>query len=599
LVEQALRGIREQGTRNLLVIAALLLVPAIAASVFRGLAIGWHWVQFVHIVLAMVVWTATLLRAQLGHPVLAAVIVVSLAIAGAIGVMNFGLLAGAMPIFLTLPVIAQVLYSTRVGAFILVLVLLHTGLAGYLSQIDRLPLAIDPANYFFQPEAWVIYIATAALVVGTTLAGLHVIVHGLRDEWRSLRADLQGSRKELGRVQQLLEEERAAHARTALRLSRRMNDVGVGHWEYAAREGTIWLSPGARMILRLAVDQESFALEEIALSLGNDVAPQLQSELARAIEGDARLDIGCWLPAGAADKHCFLRFIGCRYADDAAGQVIVSGTLHDESERERERLVLDAERRRLLDVIDANQLGIWDWNVQSGETVFNERWAEIAGYTLEDLSPTSIDTWMQLGHPEDLKESSRLLELHFQGETDSYRCEARIRHRDGHWVWVEDRGRVVEWDAAGKPLRMVGSHLDITHQRLLEQQLENQRFMLEEVGRIARVGGWIYSEADKYLYWSEQTRLMHEVPDDFEPDLTTAITFYHEDDRDLIERAVREGMAHGRPWDLTLRIVTYRGNEHWVRTLGEVTSREPGSVVMLGTFQWTDPPSPVAKTTGN
>ncbi|MEH8136783.1 PAS domain-containing protein, partial [Aeromonas veronii] len=83
--------------------------------------------------------------------------------------------------------------------------------------------------------------------------------------------------------------------------------------------------------------------------------------------------------------------------------------------------------------------------------VFNEEWARIVGYKLQELEPISIVTWVKLTHPEDLQKSEQLLKQHFAGELPFYECEARMRHKDGHWIWVLDRGKVGKWDRDGKP----------------------------------------------------------------------------------------------------------------------------------------------------
>lgn len=131
---------------------------------------------------------------------------------------------------------------------------------------------------------------------------------------------------------------------------------------------------------------------------------------------------------------------------------------------------LEQQKRRLEEVIWGTDAGTWDWNVTTGETVFNERWANIVGYTLEELSPTTIETWNRLCHPEDLRRSNHELSRVFAGETTAYECDARMRHRNGGWVWVMARGIVVEWGASGEPLRMSGTHLDITARKRAEQR---------------------------------------------------------------------------------------------------------------------------------
>ncbi|NIY76105.1 diguanylate cyclase [Thalassospira sp. HF15] len=132
---------------------------------------------------------------------------------------------------------------------------------------------------------------------------------------------------------------------------------------------------------------------------------------------------------------------------------------------------LDEERQRLNEIIWATNAGTWEWNVRTGETRFNERWAEIIGYTLEELEPVSIDTWLSHAHPEDLEKSEALLHGTFNSETEYYECECRMRHKNGSWVWVLDRGKVVEWDEEGKPLRMSGTHADITPSKAVEAEI--------------------------------------------------------------------------------------------------------------------------------
>ena len=103
---------------------------------------------------------------------------------------------------------------------------------------------------------------------------------------------------------------------------------------------------------------------------------------------------------------------------------------------------LQDERLRLKNIIAGTRAGTWQWNIQTGETIFDEQWAEMIGYSLEELSPVSILTWQQFSHPDDLNRSNAALERHFRGESAYYECETRMRHKDGHWIWVLDKGKV-------------------------------------------------------------------------------------------------------------------------------------------------------------
>ncbi len=143
---------------------------------------------------------------------------------------------------------------------------------------------------------------------------------------------------------------------------------------------------------------------------------------------------------------------------------------HKEIEEE-----ITSQKERLSNIIEGTNVGTWEWNVQTGETIFNQKWAQIIGYTLEELEPISIETWMEYTHPDDLEKSKALLEKHFRGESDYYQCELRMRHKQGHWVWMLDRGKVIEWSQDGRPLRMFGMHQDVTERKQAERALQWQQ----------------------------------------------------------------------------------------------------------------------------
>ncbi len=152
--------------------------------------------------------------------------------------------------------------------------------------------------------------------------------------------------------------------------------------------------------------------------------------------------------------------------------------IHNITEQRLTQVNLALERLRLADIITATNAGTWEWNIETGENIFNDRWAEMIGYTLDEISPTTYETWLKIVHPDDLKISSALQEKHFKGEPDYYECELRMRHKDGHWVWVIDRGKVTKWSDDGKPLMMYGTHQDITERKEAEAALQENQEML-------------------------------------------------------------------------------------------------------------------------
>jgi len=157
------------------------------------------------------------------------------------------------------------------------------------------------------------------------------------------------------------------------------------------------------------------------------------------------------------------------------------GTITDISESKRQAVEIQQQRMRLQNIIEGTRVGTWEWNVQTGETHFNERWAEMVGYRLEELAPISIETWKQFSHPDDLLRSGEALRRYFAGESDYYECEVRIRHRAGHWLWVVDRGKIVSRSPEGQPKWMAGTHWDINDRKNNEIALADRTVALAKV----------------------------------------------------------------------------------------------------------------------
>ncbi|MFM2120243.1 MAG: hypothetical protein RL722_1711, partial [Pseudomonadota bacterium] len=136
---------------------------------------------------------------------------------------------------------------------------------------------------------------------------------------------------------------------------------------------------------------------------------------------------------------------------------------------------LSRERLRLQQILEATRAGTWEWNVQTGAATFNERWAQIVGYTLAELGTSSFAIWQSLVHPDDLPGCEALLERHFRGELPYHDVEFRMRHQAGHWVWVQGNGRLVSRTDDGQPLMMSGTHLDITRRKAAELALQEAK----------------------------------------------------------------------------------------------------------------------------
>jgi diguanylate cyclase (GGDEF)-like protein/PAS domain S-box-containing protein len=240
---------------------------------------------------------------------------------------------------------------------------------------------------------------------------------------------------------------------------------------------------------------------------------------------------------------------------------------------------------RLQSCLEGTAAATWEWNVQTGQTVFNERWAELIGYQLSELGETTIDTWMSFAHADDLAVSVAALQRHFAGETPFYDIEARMRHKNGQWIWVRDRGRVFTWTEDGKPEWMFGTHISIETEKTKDSNLQLSAQLLEQIGQVAGVGGWRLDLDTEELLWTSATKRIHGVAPDFVPTLETAIGFYAPEAQTAIQQAVEQGVKDKTPWDLELPLVRADGARIWVRAGGqaEVTAGKPK--YLYGAFQ--------------
>lgn len=129
---------------------------------------------------------------------------------------------------------------------------------------------------------------------------------------------------------------------------------------------------------------------------------------------------------------------------------------------------LQLSEERLKMVLEGSELGFWDWNIETGEVKRNDRWAQMLGYdTIKDFED-NVDTWTNSIHPDDRDAAWGSINDHKEGRTLSHKMEYRMLTKDGSYRWVLDHAKIVQRDDSGRPLRMSGTHSDITDRKMLE-----------------------------------------------------------------------------------------------------------------------------------
>ena len=160
-------------------------------------------------------------------------------------------------------------------------------------------------------------------------------------------------------------------------------------------------------------------------------------------------------------------------------------TLIDLAEQNGVEPSLRESEERLNLALAASELGLWDTNLLTSEMVVDEHWAAMLGYELNEIEP-NCTFWESLVHPDDLTKVMRARSRHIEGHTASYQNEHRLRTKSGEWKWIRSRGRVTQHCRDGRPLRLVGTHRDITERKRLEREVveaaaEEQRRLGQEL----------------------------------------------------------------------------------------------------------------------
>lgn len=177
-----------------------------------------------------------------------------------------------------------------------------------------------------------------------------------------------------------------------------------------------------------------------------------------------------------ADEQALLAAVARRLAEFRAG-------VENTRAYRQARAELDETNARLDQALWGARAGVWEWHLPSGHMIVNDRWAEMIGYSLNELSDVTRATWESLCHPEDVERARSVLDSHFRGELDHYHMEIRVRHKVGDWIWTLDQGAIIERTDSGAPLRMAGTLIDITSLKQEQEKIALQRTRVETLLR--------------------------------------------------------------------------------------------------------------------
>lgn len=221
-----------------------------------------------------------------------------------------------------------------------------------------------------------------------------------------------------------------------------------------------------------------FGKDEESL-IGNSFIPLVHEDdresTAKAMESLYKEPYACYLEQRAMTVSGWRWFAWNEKAvlDNEGNVMAIVGVGRDITEKKEVEDRLRESENRLKGVLEAINHGAWDWHIDTGQVYFDNQYYKMAGYAPNDF-PHDFSEWKKRIHPDDLEACLSNLDHHLRNNKDLFDAEFRFLKKDGNWLWIRGRGKVMERDAEGKPTRMLGTHSDITKRKKMEAELTDR-----------------------------------------------------------------------------------------------------------------------------
>jgi PAS domain S-box-containing protein len=219
--------------------------------------------------------------------------------------------------------------------------------------------------------------------------------------------------------------------------------------------------------------------------------------------------------------------------------------------------------------LEGGELGTWEWNIHTDEMRFNNRWAEMKGYNPDEIEPV-LSSWKKLLHPEDVPDIMKKLYSHLEGETPNFETEYRIKSRNDEWLWMLDRGKILERDNENKPLIMCGTNMNITDRKITEEKLRESEKRLSLAMDASKQGYWDWDFKTDSLFVSPHYKEMlgHDKEDSLEWK-EIWMDVIHIDDHSKVLPVIVKHVKSGEPYAGEFRLLCNDGSYKWFLIRGD------------------------------
>ena len=256
----------------------------------------------------------------------------------------------------------------------------------------------------------------------------------------------------------------------------------------------------------------------------------------------------------------------------------VFGTIEDVGAKKIEK-----SRNELI--IENGNYGAWDWDLETDDVIFNDRWCSMIGYDVNAIEH-KLSTWDKLTHPEDKIQTYKDIEDHLSGKTPYYRNVHRMKHSNGKWVWILDQGKVVEY-RDGRPVRFSGTHTDVTYLKELESAKIDLAGKLRMVHSAASLGVWYLDLVTGEIGWDDNMYDLFQISRDKYPDITQVWNkMVHPDDLERTSNIFNEVLEKRKDIEFDYRIILSSGEIRYLANKGVVEFDLSGTAIKCSGISW-------------
>ena len=275
---------------------------------------------------------------------------------------------------------------------------------------------------------------------------------------------------------------------------------------------------------------------------------------------------------------------------DGAGRICASHSVwRDVTQRKQTELALLESNARWHYALEGAGDGVWDWDVQTNRVFYSQQLKAMLGFAEAEIGD-SLQEWEKRVHPDDRARVQSDLDRYFAGETPAYANERRLRCRDGSYRWILDRGKVVTRGPDGRPLRMIGTHADISRLKAAETAIQARLELEARLSKIANhIPGVIYTfrlrpDGTMHLPFASPAvaDLFAVSPAELQDDAAPVFRLVHPDDLKPLERSIAESAQKLTPWHEDYRLRHPQKGEIWIEARSTPEREADGSVLWHG-----------------